>query len=431
MILNENKFTDFIKDIKSKISSAFNKTLLKVMGINNTKGIAELENELTRYIYERLHRVDGDIESFNPILKNKIYNAFSSESEDIINGLCEFAASIIAPVCGSNLSTCLSPVLVKLRNIHPISAAKIDQKNKADMQQSILAIGKYANKDTIINIDGYDEQALIEINKAIKNYGGLNKLLELVANIANEFDYFENLLNDDDWILTASIYYKTPEKEYDQLSGDQDKEEAPKDECYKKEFAEDLNDKEYFDAMYKAYKELTKRKTAYAAVYGYSKEGKFVPVVAVKNNQKELTDFVNALRTKPKGQTDVTVYTIYKDRLDNIEDVLKEQGYIKEVKEEINKDVKVKIGDVIHINHLQGEDTSKDGKEGIVKAIDDIGQLHGTWDSVAVIPGVDDFEVIKPEITEDIQDENSVIKPTIKINSGDTDADILNTIASW
>ena len=260
-----------------------------------------------------------------------------------------------------------------------------------------------------------------------KDYNSLKKYLgEPVKENLTEGDELDDAHADD--LFIAADKHEEEEKAMQELQAE---EEAPKDECHEKEFAEDLNDKEYFDAMYKAYKELTKRKTTYAAVYGYSKEGKFVPVVAVKNNQKELTDFVNALRTKPKGQTDVTVYTIYKDRLDNIEDVLKEQGYIKEVKEEINKDVKVKIGDVIHINHLQGEDTSKDGKEGIVKAIDDIGQLHGTWGSVAVIPGVDDFEVIKPEITEDIKDENSVIEPTTKINPDDTDAYILNTIASW
>ena len=296
-----------------------------------------------------------------------------------------------------------------------LEESKKESSSKKDLKEDI--------EKEIKDYLAYCEKEKIEA----KDYKSLKKYLgEPVKENLTEGDELDDVHADD--LFIAADKHEEEEKAMQELQAE---EEAPKDECYEKEFAEDLNDKEYFDAMYKAYKELTKRKTAYAAVYGYSKEGKFVPVVAVKNNQKELTDFVNALRTKPKGQTDVTVYTIYKDRLDNIEDVLKEQGYIKEVKEEINKDVKVKIGDVIHINHLQGEDTSKDGKEGIVKAIDDIGQLHGTWGSVAVIPGVDDFEVIKPEITEDIQDENSVIKPTTKINPDDTDAYILNTIASW
>ena len=34
------------------------------------------------------------------------------------------------------------------------------------------------------------------------------------------------------------------------------------------------------------------------------------------------------------------------------------------------------------------------GRSGVVEHIDSIGQLHGTWGGLAVIPGVDDFEVI-------------------------------------
>ena len=43
---------------------------------------------------------------------------------------------------------------------------------------------------------------------------------------------------------------------------------------------------------------------------------------------------------------------------------------------------------------MAGEDNSYDGKEGTVEHIDGIGQLHGTWGGVAIIPGVDDFEII-------------------------------------
>lgn len=201
-----------------------------------------------------------------------------------------------------------------------------------------------------------------------------------------------------------------------------EKKEAPKDECLE----EELLSKDYYDAMYKAYKELKKRKTAYGAVYGFSKKGKFTPLLTVKNDDKSLEEVIDAIKTKPKGQIDATVYVMYTDKLDDIEDTLKEQGYIKEVKEEVNKNIEVKIGDVIHINHLQGEDTSKDGKEGIVKSIDDMGQLHGTWGGVAVIPGVDDFEVIKPEITEAIiQDDED------KLTTDIVDTDIASTIASW
>jgi hypothetical protein len=60
-------------------------------------------------------------------------------------------------------------------------------------------------------------------------------------------------------------------------------------------------------------------------------------------------------------------------------------------------DSDVKEGDKIRIIHLEGEDNSYDGKEGTVDHIDSIGQLHGTWGGLAVIPGVDDFEIITNE----------------------------------
>lgn len=34
------------------------------------------------------------------------------------------------------------------------------------------------------------------------------------------------------------------------------------------------------------------------------------------------------------------------------------------------------------------------GKEGIVEHIDGIGQLHGTWGSLAIIPTEDTYEII-------------------------------------
>ena len=53
-----------------------------------------------------------------------------------------------------------------------------------------------------------------------------------------------------------------------------------------------------------------------------------------------------------------------------------------------------KIGDRIRINHLEGEDNRYDGKEGIITRIDDMGQLHGTWGGLAVIPDEDDYTII-------------------------------------
>ena len=52
------------------------------------------------------------------------------------------------------------------------------------------------------------------------------------------------------------------------------------------------------------------------------------------------------------------------------------------------------LGKKIRIIHLQGENGRYDGREGVVKHIDSMGQLHGTWGGLAVIPEVDKFVVI-------------------------------------
>ena len=48
----------------------------------------------------------------------------------------------------------------------------------------------------------------------------------------------------------------------------------------------------------------------------------------------------------------------------------------------------VKVGDKIKIIHLDGEPEYL-GNVGIVEYIDDIGQIHGSWDGCALIPGFD------------------------------------------
>ena len=53
----------------------------------------------------------------------------------------------------------------------------------------------------------------------------------------------------------------------------------------------------------------------------------------------------------------------------------------------------VKVGDKIRIIDMQDE-PQYSGAEGTIMFIDDIGQLHGTWGGCAVIPEVDEFEVI-------------------------------------
>ena len=55
----------------------------------------------------------------------------------------------------------------------------------------------------------------------------------------------------------------------------------------------------------------------------------------------------------------------------------------------------VKVGDRIRILKLDDPyDKSYMGREGIVEHIDDMGQLHGTWGGLAVIPGEDEFVIL-------------------------------------
>ena len=51
-------------------------------------------------------------------------------------------------------------------------------------------------------------------------------------------------------------------------------------------------------------------------------------------------------------------------------------------------------GQKIRIIKMEGE-PHYDGKEGVIDHIDSLKQLHGSWGGLAVIPGVDEFEVIE------------------------------------
>lgn len=53
----------------------------------------------------------------------------------------------------------------------------------------------------------------------------------------------------------------------------------------------------------------------------------------------------------------------------------------------------VHIGDKIKIIEMEGE-PQYTGKIGVVEHIDDIGQLHGSWGGLALLPEVDNFEIL-------------------------------------
>ncbi len=59
-----------------------------------------------------------------------------------------------------------------------------------------------------------------------------------------------------------------------------------------------------------------------------------------------------------------------------------------------------KVGDTIRIIRMDdsnGTDVQAqryNGKTGEIEYIDDRGQLHGTWGGLAVLPDVDEFEIV-------------------------------------
>ena len=59
--------------------------------------------------------------------------------------------------------------------------------------------------------------------------------------------------------------------------------------------------------------------------------------------------------------------------------------------------VKVKVGDKIRVIKMYGEEVRGFDRDycGVVEYIDDIGQLHGTWGGLAVIPEVDEFVILE------------------------------------
>lgn len=57
---------------------------------------------------------------------------------------------------------------------------------------------------------------------------------------------------------------------------------------------------------------------------------------------------------------------------------------------------KARVGDRIRIIELNDPyDNTYPGRTGTVEHIDSMGQLHGTWGGLAVIPEADLYEIIK------------------------------------
>lgn len=59
-----------------------------------------------------------------------------------------------------------------------------------------------------------------------------------------------------------------------------------------------------------------------------------------------------------------------------------------------NYDYEFKVGDTIRIVNMEGVGCYCD-KQGVIEKIDGMGQLHGTWGGLALIPFVDEIELIE------------------------------------
>lgn len=57
----------------------------------------------------------------------------------------------------------------------------------------------------------------------------------------------------------------------------------------------------------------------------------------------------------------------------------------------------VRAGDKVRINHMEGEPWYT-GREGIVRHIDDIGQIHGSWGGCALNMDDDWYIMESPEV---------------------------------
>ena len=59
--------------------------------------------------------------------------------------------------------------------------------------------------------------------------------------------------------------------------------------------------------------------------------------------------------------------------------------------------MKYEVGMKVFIIHIVDDIQDYYGRVGFITHIDDIGQLHGTWGGLALIPSIDDFIVLEDE----------------------------------
>jgi hypothetical protein len=59
--------------------------------------------------------------------------------------------------------------------------------------------------------------------------------------------------------------------------------------------------------------------------------------------------------------------------------------------------MKYEVGMKVFIIHIVDDIQDYYGRVGVITHIDDIGQLHGTWGGLAIIPSIDDFIILEDE----------------------------------
>lgn len=92
---------------------------------------------------------------------------------------------------------------------------------------------------------------------------------------------------------------------------------------------------EYINALAKAYKALNENDKAAGIIYGYERDAdnnKFVPFFAMRDTEQELGDMQASLRSKQKGPSKITIYTLFPQKLDDTATFLKEKGALPKLK---------------------------------------------------------------------------------------------------
>ena len=59
--------------------------------------------------------------------------------------------------------------------------------------------------------------------------------------------------------------------------------------------------------------------------------------------------------------------------------------------------MKYEVGMKVFIIHIVDDAEDYFGRVGFITHIDDIGQLHGTWGGLALVPDLDNFIVVEEE----------------------------------